>query len=61
MLKAGGRVALVGASGSGKSTSRAWPAGLYKPMERRDLFDGRRARSTRRTHLADAVAYVDWT
>jgi ABC-type bacteriocin/lantibiotic exporter with double-glycine peptidase domain len=58
-VKAGGRVALVGASGSGKSTVARLAAGLYKPWTGEILFDGQRREVYERGHLADAVAYVD--
>jgi NHLM bacteriocin system ABC transporter peptidase/ATP-binding protein len=58
-VKAGGRVALVGASGSGKSTVARLAAGLYRPWSGEILFDGKTRDVYERSHLADAVAYVD--
>ncbi|HXF79239.1 MAG TPA: NHLP family bacteriocin export ABC transporter peptidase/permease/ATPase subunit [Usitatibacter sp.] len=58
-LPPGGRVALVGASGSGKSTVARLAAGLYKPWSGEILFDGAERGMYERAHLAASLAYVD--
>jgi len=58
-LRPGGRVAIVGASGSGKSTVARLAAGLYHPWSGEILFDGKPRAAYEREHLAANVAYVD--
>jgi NHLM bacteriocin system ABC transporter peptidase/ATP-binding protein len=59
VLPPGGRVALVGASGCGKSTVARLAAGLYAPWSGTILFDGVPREAHQREHLAAALAYVD--
>lgn len=58
-VKPGGRVALVGASGSGKSTVARLAAGLFRPWSGEILFDGAPRGSYDRGQLAESVAFVD--
>ncbi|HQZ45489.1 MAG TPA: NHLP family bacteriocin export ABC transporter peptidase/permease/ATPase subunit [Usitatibacteraceae bacterium] len=58
-IDSGRRVALVGASGSGKSTIARLAAGLYRPWSGEILFDGLPRESYVRDELARAVSYVD--
>jgi NHLM bacteriocin system ABC transporter peptidase/ATP-binding protein len=58
-LAPGGRVALVGSSGSGKSTIGRLIAGLVEPTTGVIVMDGRPRQEHSRTVLAASVGYVD--
>jgi NHLM bacteriocin system ABC transporter peptidase/ATP-binding protein len=58
-LKPGQRVALVGASGSGKSTVARMVAGLYTPWSGEILFDGKQRPDVPREVMTASMAMVD--
>ena len=58
-IEAGSSVAIVGASGCGKSTILSLVSGLYRPWEGEIRYDGRPMREISKTELRGSMAVID--
>lgn len=58
-VKAGSNVAIVGASGCGKSTILSLISGLYEPWEGEICFEGRTMKDICRSELRGSIAVID--
>lgn len=58
-IKPGGRIAIVGGSGCGKSTMAKLITGLYAPWDGQIYFDGTHYNDIRRSMLTNSIGLVD--
>ena len=58
-IESGSKIAIVGASGCGKSTMSKLISGLYKPWSGEILFDGKKISEINRNVFTGSVAVVD--